>query len=64
MIEILEFAFRDFETWLGCFVFLFLIAGAVASFRLVTVEVTCQRGKQFYKAKKIQRATTIDEGSK
>jgi len=64
MIEILEFVFRDVETWLGCFAFLFLIAGAVASFRLVTVEVTCQRGKHFYKAKKIQRATTIDEGSK
>jgi len=64
MIEVLEFIFRDFETWLGCFAFLFLITGALACFRLVTVEVKYQRGKCFYKAKKIQRATTIDEGSK
>ena len=38
MIEILEFAFRDFWTWLGCCWFLYMIVCGIAQVRLVVVK--------------------------
>jgi len=38
MIDILEFAFRDFWTWLGCWLFLGTICTAIANVRLVVVK--------------------------
>ncbi len=37
MIEILEFIFRDFITWLGCWLLLGTICAAIANMRLVVI---------------------------
>ncbi len=46
MIEILEFAFSSFWTWLGCLVFLCVICGCATEVRLVgvTLNMITQRG--------------------
>ncbi len=38
MIEVLEFAFSGFWTWLGCLVFLCVICRCAAEVRLVVVK--------------------------
>ena len=38
MLEILQFVFKDFWTWVGCFLMLGSICAAIGSFRLVSIK--------------------------